>query len=407
MKRFKQLTFAALAAAGVLASAIPAEAAPEPSGWDDLPDVVIGGGSDTTYLVMQRYEQLYNATPGCQIVTSGSSADKGKCALPATGDVNGNFDHDIMVGATPTGSSAGVVSLLAAGPQYNPPIDYARSSRGPSGTETDQLTFWGFARDGIAVLTFGSRTGVSLTKQQLKDIYTCQPSADTWGEVLGTGDTSPIIPWDMNAASGTTASFKTYVDNVAFGPCVRKLVNGAAPFENDVKPVIADVGPDATPNTSDDNEDNYLWWMSFGNFKTYPYTTGAVAPGETARTESNPVTVEGVAISNATINNNTYPIARTIFHVTRNTDADCRAVPGSAGPCDLGTSEVTGANGGKGGAVREFTEWICRPGTAGHTTSITTGNNLFVDIGRARNAEGFLAVPASLRTAGSGCQIFT
>ena len=198
----KKLLFtAAVATFGLVGGLIPTvEAAPPGTGFDDVPDVVIGGGSDTTYLVAQRLETLYNSTPGCTITTSSSSANKGLCIAGQTAPANGNFDHDIFVGATPTGSSAGVVAITT-GPQYNPAIDYARSSRGPASTaETNVATFWGYASDGIAILSFGSRTGIAVTKQQMKDIYTCQLT--DWSQ-LGQ-PAGPIIPWDMNAASGTT-----------------------------------------------------------------------------------------------------------------------------------------------------------------------------------------------------------
>ena len=199
----KFLFAAALSAVATFAGVRPAEAAPPGSGWDDTPDVVVGGGSDTTYLVMQRLEVRFNGTPGCTINTGTSSATKGKCS-PAgqTTPTNGNFDHDVFVSATPTGSSAGVNALLPTGVQYNPAIDYARSSRGPSGTEATSVTFWGYARDAIAVITFGSRGTVALTKQNLIDLYTCQPNADDWSDFgLAAG---PIIPWDMNPRNSSS-----------------------------------------------------------------------------------------------------------------------------------------------------------------------------------------------------------
>ncbi len=403
MRKTRSL-IAALAIAGAFASiSTVAHASPEPSGFDDKPDLIVGGGSDTTYLVHQRLEALWNAAPGCAIDTSATSATKGQCLLPASGDTKGNFDHEVAVSLTPTGSTAGVRALTSTGVQFSPnAIDYARSSRGPNNTtETAELAFWGFARDAIAVTTFGSRSGVSLTKQNLVDIYTCQTTADDWSDFgLPAG---PIIPWTMNSSSGTFATFQTYLGLTAFGPCVRSLVGGTAPFENDVKPIIADAGPDGVANTADDNEDNFIWWMSFGNFKTYPFTTGAIAPGEAVRTDANLVTVDGVALNNGNVTNNTYPIGRSIFHVTRKVDATIDPAC-STGPTTC-ASNVIGADTGKAGAVREFTEFICRNTAASHTTSVTSGRNYLLEIGSAVTREGFLAMPASLRTPGYACQV--
>ena len=400
---------AALAALSTFASVVPAQAAPPGTGWDDNPDVVVGGGSDTTYLVSQRLETLYNGTPGCTVDTGGTSATKGKC-LPAgqTTPTNGNFDHDVFVSATPTGSGAGVNALLPTGVQYNPAIDYARSSRGPSGTEAADLTFWGYARDGIAVISFGNRAGVSLTKQDLIDIYTCTKT--DWSQFgLPAG---PIIPWDMNASSGTRASFiTTYLGNPTLGTCVRKLESGVAPFENDVKPLLADKGPDHVAGTADDDENNYIWWISYGDWKTYPYTANGFYDGNTAGTSisSSLVTVAGSLPSNSTIFNSTYAIMRTLYQVTRETDADCNSVPGTDGICNNGTSPtVFGNTTGKGGAVRGFTEFLCRTSNTQQLINPVTGNGYRTEIISALNAEGFQqlsSLVAGLRTGGYACSV--
>ena len=407
MRISRKITLTTMVCLGLMAGVTHADP-PSGSGWDKNPDVVIGGGSDTTYLVSQRLEVLYNGAPGCLITTSTTSANKGKCSdttAAATGVINGNYDHDIMVSAAATGSSAGVNALLPTGVQYNPVIDYARSSRGPSGTETNDVTFWGFARDGIAVLTFGTRGSVALTRQNLIDIYTCLPTADDWSDFgLPAG---AIIPWDMNSASGTYSAFRTYIGNPTFGTCVRKLTTGAAPFENDVKPILADQGPVAGYG-ADDDENNYLWWMSFGNWQQYPYTKNGAIDGSGAAINSNLVTVEGTSPSDGSIFNSTYAVMRTLFQVTKNTDADCRQVPGSAGVCDNVGAAVYGTSAGKGGAVREFTQWLCRTSNTQHAINGVTGKGYRTEIVSALNAEGFQQLSSSvagLRTAGYACEV--
>ncbi len=398
----KFLFAAALSAVATFAGVMPAEAAPPGSGWDDTPDVVVGGGSDTTYLVMQRLEVLFNGTPGCTINTGTSSATKGKCS-PAgqTTPTNGNFDHDVFVSATPTGSSAGVNALLPTGVQYNPAIDYARSSRGPSGTEATDVTFWGYARDAIAVVTFGTRSGVALTKQDLIDIYTCvKTDWSQFGQPAGT-----IIPWDMNTTSGTYSTFRSWLGNPTFGTCVRKLATtGAGPFENDVKPLLADQGPVAGYG-ADDDENNYLWWISFGNWQTYPYTANGKVDGTGAAISSNLVTVDGTNPSDSTITDGSYAILRTLYHATRELDADCNTVPGTDGVCNNAGAAVYGTTTGKGGAVRGFTEWICRTSNTQHQTNPVTGRGYRSEIVTALNLEGFQQVPTGLRTTGYACSV--
>lgn len=412
-----RLIFAGVAVIGALVSAIPVSAAEPPgTGWDLNPDVAIGGGSDTSYLVSQRLEVLYNGAPGCLVTTSSSSANKGRCSdtgAAQTGVTNGNYDHDIVIGAAATGSSSGVTALLPTGVQYNPPIDYARSSRGPSGTETNSLTFWGYARDGISVLTFGTRQNLSFTRQNLIDIYTCQANADDWSDFgLPAG---PIIPWSVNTNSGTYASFLTYLGNPTLGTCVRVLTTGVAPFENDVKPILADQGPVAGYGP-DDDENNYLIWMSTANWLTYPFTKNGFVDGNlnpaTANTPINSfqAAIDGTVPSDATLFSSTYAIMRTVYHVTRNTDADCRQTAASAGACDNVGAEVYGADTGKGGAVREFTEWICRTSNTLHTTNTVTGKGYRTEIVAAINAEGFQQLSgtvAGLRTPGYACEVKT
>jgi ABC-type phosphate transport system substrate-binding protein len=394
---------------------------PAGSGWDKNPDVVIGGGSDTTYLVSQRLETLFNGAPGCSLDT-GNTVTRALCLDPTaapTGPTNGNYDHDVFASAAAIGSGAGVTALIGTGQPYHPAIDYARSSRGPSGTEANLATFWGYARDGIAVTTFGSRTGVSLTKQDLVDIYTCvKTDWSQFGQPAGT-----IIPWDMNAASGTRASFYGYIGvggtgQPVIGTCVRKLnpVGAAAaiaPFENDVKPLLADSGPDLTFGTADDDENNYLWWISFGDWITYPFTANGNADGVAANPaiSSNLVTVDGTTPSASTIFNSTYAIMRTLFQVTRNTDADCVTPAGAAGACNNGVlPTVFGNTTAKGGAVREFTQFLCRTSNAQQATNPVTGRNYRVEINSAIAAEGFQTLSATvtgLRTAGYSCQVLT
>ena len=406
----KLILSAAIAALGLSAGIAPVEAAPPGTGWDNVPDVAVGGGSDTTYLVSQRLEVLYNGVPGCSLSTSGATAGLCSSAAAVT-PTNGNFDHDIMVSAFPTGSGAGVGGLVGT---YSPSIDFARSSRTGTATELLDRTFWGFGRDGIVVTTFGSRAGYSLTKQNLFDIFTCNPAAngglgsDDWSDFgLPAG---PIIPWDMNSASGTRASFiTTYLGNGAApiipATCLRKLTTGIAPFENDVKPLLADNGPDGTANNADDDESNFIWWQSFGNFQTYPFTTGAIPAGAAARVDANPVTVDGIDASNATISGGTYPIGRTLFHVTREIDADCNTTVGTEGVCTTGPI-VSGTTLGKGGAVRGFTEFLCRTSNAQQQVNPVTGRGYRSEIVSALQVEGFSQVPTGLRTAGYACQVF-
>lgn len=61
------------------------------TGWDGHPDVVVGGGDASSYLMLQRLENLYNAAPGAtapSLVSGGS------------GDASGRGAHLAVVGAS-------------------------------------------------------------------------------------------------------------------------------------------------------------------------------------------------------------------------------------------------------------------------------------------------------------------
>ncbi len=414
MKRLARAVTTGVAALGLFSLASPAGATPPPNtGFDDLPDVVVGGGSDTTYLLSGDLTLLYNRSPGCPLVTSSTDANKGKCqpaAQPGPGPW-ADWDHDAFVEAAPTGSSAGVQALLPAGPQYNPPIDYARSSRGPSGTELASLTFWGFAQDAIAVYSFGTRAaGNFLSGADLYGIYNC--TITNWNQIPGYGGPAgPIFPYGINPSAGTYASFRDYLrtagGNPTFEPnnqaCVRKVagadgINGTADdvyaFENDLKIQLEDKGPDNVANTADDDDNNKLTWSS-ASILGFPYL----------RQSGKPWQIAGVAPDPGTTFAQTYPINRTVNHVTRNTDADCRA-PGTPGTCDPGP-DVQGADTGTGGAVREFTRFLCKTTNTQHLIDPVGGSGYKSLINGIISRNGFTQVPISLRTSGYACRVQT
>jgi hypothetical protein len=121
--------------------------------------------------------------------------------------------------------------------------------------------------------------------------------------------------------------------------------------------------------------------------------------------DANPVTVDGIDASNATISGGTYPIGRTLFHVTREIDADCNTTVGTEGVCTAGPI-VSGTTLGKGGAVRGFTEFLCRTSNAQQQVNPVSGRGYRSEIVSALQVEGFSQVPTGLRTAGYACQVF-
>src|SRR5262245_15021974 len=133
------------------------------TGWDGRPDTVVGQGSDTTYDVMLALSDLYNNSPGCQVYagTGCGTDDPNDFRFGST-----DYDHDVVSQGYPTGSSAGIAGLTTPA-NYAGGINFARSSRKANAGETGARTFWGYGVDGIAVITFGSRTGLAVTQANL------------------------------------------------------------------------------------------------------------------------------------------------------------------------------------------------------------------------------------------------
>ena len=60
---------------------------------------------------------LYDGSPGCFTTTSSGSAVLNNCLANASPETNtlGNYEHDTVAQAYPTGSSAGVTALNGMG----------------------------------------------------------------------------------------------------------------------------------------------------------------------------------------------------------------------------------------------------------------------------------------------------
>lgn len=369
--KFKVLVAGVLAAATLCTVASVAGAAPPGTGWDDVNDQVVGAGSDTTYAHMQYAERLYNQANGCDTNNTTGSATVGNCLTgPTQGQTNvqGNWDHDYFVSKYPTGSGAGVKELQLG------TANYARSSSGrkSAGGGQGDVNFWAYGKDGLVVVTFGNRLPGDITIAQLTNIWNC--TNQTWGAALGTSDPTPIKPWGMNASSGTYAKFNSFLGlaDVNAGSCVQKLDNGIFPFENDVKQLNTDSKWATIGNDS-------IWWMSYAEYKSFSYK----------RQDAQAWTLGGIAASNGSISNNTYGMTRFIYHVTLKADAT-----------PVGTTEaVTGTVGGKGGAVRQFTEWMCKASTS-HSNNLFSGLTNYQELTNVYSTTGFIRLPVAERTNG-------
>jgi ABC-type phosphate transport system substrate-binding protein len=121
---------------------------------------IVGVGSDTSEHVLNALAGAYNAT---------SPAEK-LYSFNATGTSPIVTKQGCAPIARPNGSSAGVTALIADGSARC--IDFARSSRGPRGTETQNYAFVEFARDALSYATATtSNVPATLTTKALHDLY--------------------------------------------------------------------------------------------------------------------------------------------------------------------------------------------------------------------------------------------
>jgi ABC-type phosphate transport system substrate-binding protein len=374
-----------LACAVSLASPAMAVSTPPPgtTGFDNLPNQVLVGGSDTNYAVSNLFAGLYNQSPGCTINQGVNPVDNCDGAITQAGGATyANWDHDIISNAWPIGSGNGRLQLTGSLTGTNA-IDLARSSSGIGSTVG--VSLYEFASEGVAVVAVNpgvrGRTGsFNVTKAQLQLIYSTNAAACgavTWAQLGDTGPNSadPVLPFGMNSGSGTFSVFNTYVGGTAnTGACV-----SGRPFENDVAELKKIDAQSATDNLPRYNSGQGIWWASGATVSAFPVLSATLSP----------IPLETFGYSDTS----TYPLVRNVSYVARTVDAAFPAL---------------GTGGGKPGAVREFLRWVCRS-AATHTgdptiQTQTTARNYQQQITGAIQRAGFnptvLATTAGTSTFG-------
>jgi hypothetical protein len=427
--------------AGILAAAaVPAGAdAPNTSqGQNGKADVVFLGGSDTTFEVEGRIATLWNQSPGCQTnntYSAGSTDSKYYPVNSPSADTNFaecdhtlaanqaggasstklNYDHDMATNIYPTGSTAGIGAMLGGFWQV------ARSSRVLTSGELGTGTALGFAKDGVAIDTFGTKVPNvhGFTKTMLANIYSCaggetftSPGGSSlpvtrsglysYDDLFHDGDPTLIHPYGIQTSSGTYATFKNWVGvdpspTPANAKCVEPLGNPAPvlttsyPFENNAVPVLTDAakkGEDAS---------GVLWWSSVGVFNTYSFKRDGAAfwPINTNQAD----TGNGVTPDTGNITDNSYDITRFLYEGVAQTTLKVSAGNAANQPL-LVTSTSSNP---QDLAAKDFAEFHCQPSSyfTGAPVNPYTGNGYFSELGTAISSEGFQRVPAAERNFGA------
>ena len=333
---------------------------------------MVGSGSSTTFFMMQDMDTLFNSSPGCEeFVAFPSSTTPQPLDYSCTGGqqtaesgvanaIPENPFNDISVQEQPLGSSNGIQQLedqgahgagaTSGGVSINVANNesYARSSRALTSTDLKGLNFVAFAEDGVpwfhytsvAKTATPSSAVTSLTQAQLEGIYN---GTDTnWSQVGG--KSAPIVVFSAQEGSGTQSTFKTFL---GFDPSAatnavncytptggtKTCVGPAVIFENE----DAQIHPGAFTSsqagfvkknpawgatktaTVNDIKKDAIFFFSAGKYAVQCKVAATDCGGSPLMGDKNALgKVNGIAATEATILENTFPVDRFLYNVYSN-----------------------------------------------------------------------------------------
>lgn len=305
-KRTKMMVLAGAAATVVGSAGSPAMADP-PSGVVPAHTNIVGVGSDTTQLVVDKFSIDFNATHTSPKVYSW--------------DAVGTATITTKVGCAaitrPNGSGAGITALKAnarpSGDTADFCVDFARSSRGPQAGDGTAIAFVAYAKDAVTWSANATTNATaSLTTLQLRAIYSCNAALlgtgktgkVTWNEVGGTS-TAAVVPVIPQSSSGTRSFFLGKIGVTTLGSCVVP-----------------------TNNSVEENEGtNAIFKSASAVNEIFPYSVAVylaqTVHGHGAGTQGNLKlhSVNGVApttgTGSATKINPAFPYSRSVYNVVR------------------------------------------------------------------------------------------
>jgi len=275
------------------------------------PKNVLGAGSDTTYYMVTALGDLYNQSPGCNVI--GTALDNSCQAGPPAAADSENFAHDVVLNRFPAGSSTGINQICKDNLAGTAHTDFARSSRVPN-SDCTGLRFVGYARDGISWECFPGAAGSgcaplvngsnSLTITQLKNIFV-NCSVTDWGQVGGVSGV-PIDVYAIQANSGTGISWAkalnvTLPKGSALDNCVDNKTPGVPGSQVSAENTNAQIHANG-------DEDKAIMAFSAGIYqRTYGGFTGSDG--------SSLGKINLVAPTFANIQDGSFPVGRFLFNV--------------------------------------------------------------------------------------------
>jgi hypothetical protein len=349
-----------------LAAMTPANAVGE------TPSNVRGTGSDVAWRVMTALDSLYNLSPGCNLLASGTQPLDQSCQADFAGfqsETTENYAHDVISEYAPIGGTAGTNQLCGqsttgqGGPSVAP-VDYARQTKAPSATTCTGTHFVAYARDGLAYQVFPAVTG-SATASFSNSSGTCAGSTGiclTQNQLKGIFVSCTITNW--NQVGGANAPIEIYVPLPQFG--TRSAWDG---FLGGDTSTCIPAGDKATHIIPAETDDEFIAPADLKN-AIVAVSVGSWNARYKAKDGSKLGKVDNVAPTTKTLQLGTYPYARFIYNVY------CAAgCPGGAS--SAATVRFVGEQG-----------WICKATT--HTTVSYSTVNYRTAITKAITSSGFV-----------------
>jgi phosphate transport system substrate-binding protein len=372
-RRLRRLAVASALVVTVAVTAVSAAAV-------TLPSTVVGSGSDVMFHVNSALDQLYNQSPGCNVIApSGTQPlDQSCVADPSNPDVTTeDANHDVVSENYPIGGGAGVSQICSQGLPNVAHVDYARQTSPYSSSNCSGLHFVAFARDavtweafpgvtGSAVASFhntsGACAGVSglcLTTAQLQGIFV-NCTITNWSQVGGANQAIKI--YTILPQYGTSKFWYLSLGGGSSTSCGAKAIHQT----NNSEIAAADLKGAIVPVSAGS-------WTERYKAKPAGSALGAI---------------DGVFPTLTTIGNGSFPFGRFLYNVFCAGDPTLGNKCGNASPASAATVRYVGENG-----------WLCKAGT--HAKDPITGVGYHTEIQNTIKKYGFSPLPSGATGGGT------
>ena len=372
---------AGIALVGSLFATSPVHAdtvAPDLSSMDRT---IVGSGSDTTYDLMMALDKVYNAANGCATIWAASASQpiSGQCDTSDAASGNGvdksqypwvNDSHAVIKQLYPVGSGNGQTELCKQDLAAARPVDFARSSSGPTSGATAEkcsdLKYIAYAIDAVSWYHFTKNPdGTDTASSKIASISTAELAKifkgtytkwsdlnnnsgvkDKDGNQLTDLPDTGIVRYTTQSGSGTfsyfTNSARTNSVNEMKTPAATPVASQTAAA---LYTTVQENNPAAIAN--DGNSNNAIYFMSVGRYRQLAGITDKIADDTTGYTgNASGVAgasdalglIDGVAptypkiqLSEQSPSTGKFPFSRRVYNITRYASASTNAYVGPDG----------------------------------------------------------------------------